>query len=439
LIGVKSVPVTVRPLAKEIRTLGKVAFDETKIVHIHTKVAGFIEEVFVDFVGKPVKKGDPLFTIYSPDLVATQEEYLLAFRSADILKDSSFPWIAGGSRNLLEAARRRLRLWDISEEEIRQLEREGQPKRALTIHSPVSGIVTERAAYHHGRNVTPEMDLYTIVDLTTVWIHGEVYEYQLPYIKLGQSVLVEFPYAAGMKERTGKVIFITPTLDPTTRTAKVRVEFRNSDLTLLPDMFVDFKTRIPLGIHIVVPEDAVLDTGTEQYVFVDQGQGYFEPRSIRLGPEAGGYYAVERGLKTGERVVTSANFILDSESRLKGVFANMGAPSAERPVASGPVARNLNVEIKEPTRAKTGMNPIRLIARDASGNLIEDAEVEVTLHMPRMGSMAPMTSKTKLRHVGKGEYEGEVEIPMAWTWETTITARRNGKPIGTARISITAH
>lgn len=330
LIGVRSVPAAFRPLVKEIRTLGKVAFDETKITHIHTKVAGFIEDVFADFLGKPVKRGDPLFTIYSPDLVATQQEYLLALRSANILKDSSFPWISAGSKNLLEAARRRLRLWDVSEEEIQQLEREGQPKRALTICSPVSGVVTERAAYHHGKYVTPEIDLYTIVDLSTVWVLGEVYESDLPYINLGQTVQVEFPYTGGMTDRSGKIVFIQPTLDAATRTAKVRLEFSNPNLLLRPGMFVHFRVRVPLGVRLAVPDDAVLDTGTEQYVFLDRGHGYFEPRPITLGPAAGGYYAVERGLKPGERVVTSANFILDSESRLKSASANMGPTPAER-------------------------------------------------------------------------------------------------------------
>lgn len=438
LIGVKSVAATLRPLVKEIRTVGKVAFDETKIAHIHTKVAGFIEEVFVDFVGKPVKRGDPLFTLYSPDLVATQDEYLLAFRSSSMLKDSSFPWVSGGSTNLLEAARRRLMLWDITEDEIKELEREGKAKRALTIYSPVSGVVTERAAYHHGRQVTPEMDLYTIVDLSTVWVLGEIQESDLPYIRAGQSVRVEFPYSGGMKERAGRVTFISPMLNGATRTAQMRVEFANPGLTLLPDMFVDFQVRVPLGARVAVPEDAVMDTGVEQYVFVDKGQGYFEPRTVNLGPEAGGYYAIESGLKVGEMVVTSANFVLDSESRLKGAFAGMGTPSPQHIGHQSAVMQNLNVEIKEPRRAKVGMNAIALIARDASGNPIEGADVEVTLHMPQMGNMAPMTSSATLRHAGNGEYQGQVEIPMAWTWETTITASKDGRPLGTVRTSITA-
>lgn len=436
LIGVKTAVAERRSLSREIRATGKVAFDETKVTHIHTKISGFVEEVFVDFVGKPVRRGQPLFTLYSPDLVATQEEYLLALRSNQSLKNSSFPWVSGGSTNLLEAARKRLQLWDISEKELRELEESGKAKRALTIYSPVDGIVTQRAAYHHGKNVTPEMDLYTIVDLSTVWILGQVYEHELPLIRIGQSVQVEFPYGTGMRSRNGLVSFISPVLEPKTRTAEVRVEFANADLTLRPEMYVNFNARVGLGSPIVIPADAVLDTGKDQYVFVDKGQGYFEPRAVKVGEETDGFYSIESGLKAGERVATAANFILDSESRLKGALANMGRPSsAPAPAVS---AQALQIEILEPKTGKTGANRIRLMAKDALGNPIHDAEIDVSLFMPQMGSMAPMRSGAKLMPMGNGEYGGEIDIPMAWTWETTVTAKKNGKMIGSARTSITA-
>jgi Cu(I)/Ag(I) efflux system membrane fusion protein len=437
LIGVKTIAAERKPLVREIRAVGKVAFDETKITHIHTKVSGFIEEVFVDYVGRAVKRGEPLFTIYSPDLVATQEEYLLALRSNEALRDSSFEWVSKGSTNLLEAARKRLELWDIREAEIAELEKTGKAKRALTIYSPVSGIVTERAAYHHGRTVTPEMDLYTIVDLSSIWILGHVYEYELPFMRVGQQVQVEFPYGAGTRERGGTVAFISPTLDPKTRTAELRVEFPNPEMTLRPDMYVNFKARVSFGSPLVVPTDAVLDTGSEQYVFVDKGQGYFEPRTVKLGPEAAGMYAIESGLKDGERVVTAANFILDSESRLKGVIGNMGSPSAPWPTAAT-AAPNLQVEIVEPRTAKVGRNAVRLIAKDAQGNPIPDAEVDISVFMPQMGAMAPMRSSAQLKPMGQGHYAGELDIPMAWTWEATVTAKKGGVTIGTAKTNITA-
>ncbi len=325
-IGVRTEAASRRALVKEIRTVGKVAIDESRISHIHTKVAGFIEHVFVDYVGRNVKKGEPLFTIYSPELVATQEEYLLARRSASSMKDSALPWVAKGSGDLLEAARRRLMLFDVSEEQIRQLETSGKVARELTIFSPVSGTVTERAAYHHGRYVTPDTDLYQIVDLSAVWINGEIFENDLPFIRIGQAVEVEFPFA-GAARRTGKVSYITPSLRAETRTAEVRLEFPNPGLSLRPGVTVDFTVRAGLGSPITVPPDAVLDTGTHQYVFVDKGGGYFEPRMIQAGVEAGGWREVRGGLRDGERVVTAANFLLDSEARLRGLLGS-GAPAA---------------------------------------------------------------------------------------------------------------
>jgi len=326
MIGMQTVLVNEMPLTKEIRAVGKVAYDETKVTHIHTKVTGYVEEVFVDYKGQDVKKGDPMFTIYSPELVSTQEEYLLALRSRNTLKNSSFEWVSSGSQSLVDAARERLRLWDIRDGEIEKLEREGKPRRTLTIYSPVNGLVTNRQAFHHGRFVNPEMDLYTLVDLSTVWILGDIYEYELPYVKVGQSAEVEFPYASETKSLRGRLTFLYPYLDPKTRTAQVRMEFPNPGLQLKPDMFVNLKLKVSLGPSLAVPEDAVLDTGTEQYVFVDKGEGYLEPRPVKVGGEAMGYIAIQSGLKAGERVATAANFILDSESRLTGAFANMGVP-----------------------------------------------------------------------------------------------------------------
>jgi RND family efflux transporter MFP subunit len=436
LIGVRSEPAAMRPLVKEIRAVGKVAYDETKVTHIHTKINGYIEQVFVDYVGKVVKAGDPLFTIYSPDLVATQEEYLLSLRAQRQFAESSFAGVAARTNSLLDASRRRLELWDITPAQIKAIEKDGKARRDLTIYSPVSGVVTERAAYHHGRFVNPEMDLYTIVDLSTVWINGEVYEYELPFVKPGLNAEIEFPYDGGKRTLRGKVAYVYPYLEEKTRTAKIRFAFTNPNFVLKPDMFVNVRLKINLGNKLIVPEDAVLDTGTEQYVFVDKGGGYFEPHAVKLGPEAGGYYAVESGLQAGERVVTAANFIIDSESRLKGAFANMGKPG-ER--AKGPAAQTaLKIELVEPKAAKVGQNTVRLTIKDAQGNPVTDAEVEVTLFMPQMGGMAPMTAKATLKSAGAGEYAGTIEIPMAWTWQTTVTVKKEGKSIGSMQTTITA-
>jgi RND family efflux transporter MFP subunit len=437
-IGVKFASASVVPATVEIRAVGKVAYDETRIAHVHTKVSGWIEDVLVNFVGAPVRMGQPLFTIYSPDLVAAQQEYLLALRGREELGASSFPRIAEGSRSLVADSRRRLELWDMTPGQIEALEKRGEVSRTVTIVSPVSGVVTERAAYHHGRYVSPDLDLYTIVDLSRVWVQAEVYEFEMPHVRVGQSAEVSLPSDPERPPLEGRVTFVSPVLDPTTRTVGVRLEFPNPDDSLKPESFVNVTLRRELGSRLVVPNDAVLDTGKTQYVFVDKGNGYLEPREVKTGAEALEGRVIAKGLESGERVVTAANFILDSESRLKGAFDAMTeTPAAEAPAAGA--AANIRAEVMtDPSPAKVGKNKVRAKVMDPSGQPIDDAEAEVRIFMPQMGSMAPMEAKAVLRPVGDGVYEGELDIPMAWTWTTTITVRKGGKVVGTADTSITA-
>lgn len=437
LIGMRSVPAKMGTLTKEIRIVGKVTYDETHLTHIHSKVSGYIEEVFADSVGKPVRAGDPLFTIYSPDLLATQQDFLLALKSRDLLRNSSVASAAMGSENLIVAARERLRLWDVSDQEIQTLETEGKVKRAMAVYSPVTGIVMERAAYHHGTFVDPTKDLFTIVDLSHVWILGEVYETDLPLVRIGQSALVELPYSGGGRKISGRVEFIYPFLDPKTRTVQVRMEFANPDLSLKPEMFTNITMTAALGRQVLIPQDALMDTGSEQYVFIDKGNGYVEPRKVKVSTEAGDKVGIQEGLKPGEKVVTGANFIVDSESRLKGAFAGMGVPSKAAAGAPG-ATQSISVEVLEPKTAQTGMNPIRLLVKDASGKPITGAQVDVGLFMPQMGAMPPMSSKGTLTEVGNGVYAGQIEVQMAWTWQTTVTVRKSGSVVGVAETSITS-
>lgn len=322
LIGVRTGTVERKRLTRSLRAVGKVTYDETKLAHVHTKVTGYIEEVFVDFVGKVVKQGDPLFTIYSPELVSTQQEYLTALRAQTYLKDAPYREVVNGAESLVKAARERLRLWDVREAEIETLEKEGQVKRALTMYSPVSGVVTERAAYHHGRYVTPETDLYTIIDLSTVWVLADIYEYEVPYVKAGQPATMRLSYYPG-KSYAGKVTYVYPSVEATTRTVKARLEFPNPEFELKPDMFAEVELQIDYGTPVVVPQDAVLDSGSEQIVFLPRAGGYFEPRKIKIGARVGDQIVVLAGLRPGEAIVISGNFLIDSESRLKSAMAGM--------------------------------------------------------------------------------------------------------------------
>lgn len=314
-LGVRTAQVEEKVIMRTLRTSGQVVPDETRIAHVHVKTPGWIENVYVDFVGQMVKKGQPLFTIYSPDLVATQEEYLIAKRGQQSLGNSQFKDVAHNSQSLLASARQRLELWDLSEAQIRKLDETGQVNRTITVYSPVTGYVTERKAFPHVA-VTGDSDIYTITDLGRVWVTADVYESELPYVKVGQPAKIKLSYVPG-KTFAGHVTYSYPMLDPETHTAKVRINVPNSGLLLKPNMFADVELEIRYGKHMVVPQEAVLNSGTTQTVFVVHADGKFEPREVTVGPTVDGQTIIEFGLEKGETVVSSGNFLLDSESRMK--------------------------------------------------------------------------------------------------------------------------
>jgi len=318
LIGVRTAGVGRESLAREIHTSGQIAADENRIGHVHVKVNGFIEKVYVGAVGQLIRKGQPLFTLYSPDLVATQQEYLLAKRGESKLGSSPFAEVSQGADSLLNSTRQRLQLWDITEEQIRRLDESGEITRALTFYSPVAGFVTDRKAFPQTA-VTPETELYTVSDLSTVWINADIYEYEAPFIKVGQPAEMRLSYYPG-KVWKGRISYVYPTVDPVTRTLKGRMEFANPGFVLKPQMFADVQLKVDYGNPLVVPQEAVLDSGREQSVFVAHDGGKFEPRKIAIGAKVDGKVVVLSGLKTGETIVTSGNFLVDSESRLKSAM-----------------------------------------------------------------------------------------------------------------------
>ena len=321
-IGVKYEPVARRPLEKIIRTVGRVAVDERKLAKVTIKFHGWIERLFVSATGDHVRKGQQLFTIYSPDLVATQEEYLLALQGRKQMGESEFPEVARGSQDLLEATKRRFQLWDITADHVRELEKTGKVLKALPIHSPITGTVIKKEALA-GAHVDPGQELYTIADLSHIWILADIYEYELSFVKKDQQAAVTLSYDPS-RVLTGQVGFIYPTLDPKTRTAKVRFEMDNADDTLKPDMYANVELRVSLGTKLAIPQEAIIESGQKQVVFLHHGGGKLEPRLIKTGVKTGEWSEVLEGLKEGEHVVTSANFLIDSESRLKSVVEGMG-------------------------------------------------------------------------------------------------------------------
>ncbi|HEU0007957.1 MAG TPA: efflux RND transporter periplasmic adaptor subunit, partial [Terriglobia bacterium] len=322
MMGVTVEEAKLMDLQDSIRTVGRVVPDETRLHHIHTKFEGFIEDLFVDYVGKFVRRGQPLFSIYSPELVATQKEYLLALRAQDQFGPvGSSPALAG--IDLLGSARQRLSQWDVSADQIAQIEKTGQPIKALNMYSPVTGFVTAKTAAH-GMRVMPGDSLYDIMDLSTVWVLADVYEVNLPFVRMGQAAEMRLTYQPG-KVWKGRVTYIPPTVEEKTRTVKVRLEFANLGGTLKPEMFADVEFKGSLGKTLAVPESAVLATGERTLVFVTDGEGTFEPREVRTGIKVRNYYEIKSGLSAGERVATGANFLIDSESKLKAAISGVSA------------------------------------------------------------------------------------------------------------------
>jgi len=321
IIGVKTEPATIRDLTHTIRTVGQVEVDERRLTHMHTKLEGWVQELYVKFTGEQVQKNQKLFEIYSPELVSTQEEYLLALKAVKSLGDSEFPEIAQNAKSLLEVTRQRFALWDITPDHIRDLEKTGKVLRTLPLHAPSSGYVMHMAV-REGMHVLPAMELYALADLSTVWVLADVYEYEIPLVKLGQQATMTLSYFPGQTFK-GKVTYVYPTLETKTRTVKVRFELPNPRWALKPGMFANIDLQIPRGKRLVVPNTAVLDSGNEQLVFIDQGQGMFEPRKVTVGVRTRDTYEILEGIQAGELVVTRGNFLVDSESNLKAATEMM--------------------------------------------------------------------------------------------------------------------
>lgn len=332
LAGVRFATVEMTDVGRTLRTVGKVTYDETRVQHVHTRVDGWIERVIVDFTGQMVRKGQPMLTIYSPELLASQEELLLARRARDTMKTSPVEGAAGQGESLFQAARRRLQLWNLTDAQVEHVLATGAPIRDVTLYAPATGFVLQRNAFPHQR-VTDASDLYTLADLGTVWVMADVYEADLALIRPGAAARVVLPQAAGSVIHA-KVDYVQPSIDPVTRTLQVRLEVRNHGLRLRPEMFVDVEFDIAGGRKLTVPADAVLDTGTRRVVFVDLGDGYLAPRDVQVGERTADRVAITSGLAEGDTVVASGTFLVDAESRLKAAIDGMGSPTTEPPAAA---------------------------------------------------------------------------------------------------------
>ena len=333
LIGMKLIEVAFKPLSKTIRTVGRVESDERKITTVNLKVEGWIEKLYADYSGKYVKKGDPIADIYSPELMSAQLEFinLLDWRNEQvgqrIQRNIEFNW---GDRygttaemttldvdSVMKVARQKLMLWEIPDDLIKKIEETKKPIKTLTVRSPVDGYVLQKPVVK-GTRVSPGDKIVDLVDLSSVWIIADIFEPDLPLVKVGQAATISLSYFPD-KKFSSKIDFIYPFLSEETRSVKVRFTVPNPQIVLKPQMFTTVEITIYMGKRLVIPENAVLDSGRRKIVYVDKGDGYFEPREIAAGLKAEGMVEVLRGLKAGERVVSSAAFLVDSESKLQGI------------------------------------------------------------------------------------------------------------------------
>lgn len=438
-IGVKSGEVKRQVVEDEILTTGNVAADETKLAYVQVRFSGYIQKVFVDATYQHVRKGQPLFTIYSPDLVSTEGEYLVARENQRDLAKSTDPDVASDTASLVDAAVQRLQQWNIPRREIARLESSGEVRQELEIDSPASGYITEREALPN-KYAQPDTRLYTVADLSTIWVFAHVFQNDLGRLKIGDSALLTvntYPE----RQFLGRVDFIYPDIDMATRTARVRLEFANPALALMPGMFVNVALKVPMGEHVVIPATGVLQSGTRQIAFVDHGGGNLEPREVQLGARVGDEFIVLRGLEAGEKIVTSANFLIDSESQLQAALGTFTPPPPGAGAAGAMNAPQMSVELAtEPSPPRKGSNVFRVKLTDEKGAPVAGADVTVTFNMaamPAMG-MAAMRMTLSLTDKGGGSYEGSGELKSGGTWQVAVFAKRSGQVVGSRQLSVTA-
>jgi RND family efflux transporter MFP subunit len=429
-IGVRTGQVEYKTIDSEIRATGTVEVDERRTAYVQSRYPGWVKDVFVNASFQFVRKGERLFTIYSPELVASEQEYLLAKKNVGHLGQSSVEGVASGADTLLLASRERLLQWNLSEQDIAKVETSGKPLKDFTFASPVSGYVIERMVLPNVY-VQPEMRLYSIADLSSVWVNAQVFQEDAGKVKPGDSADVTVDAYPG-RVFHAHVEQMLPQVDPTTRTLRVRLTMSNPHLVLKPGMFVNVRLRAPLGRQLFIPASAVLQAGSRQVVFVSRGQGSFEPREVQLGMRTDEGFVVLKGLKFGDTVATSANFLIDSESQLQAAAGAAAALNGSEQQASAELTT-------DPSPTNKGKNRVRVKLTGSDGKPLAGANVTVRFFMagmPEMG-MAPMNVTARLTNQGNGVYAGEVELGSGGTWQVTTTAEQGGKTVLTKHMNLT--
>ena len=440
LIGLQFAKVEEKELVDRIDATGLIEADEQLQGYVQTRFSGWIRQVFVNQTYQHVEKGQRLFTIYSPDLVSAENEYLVALNSESELKSSEIEGVSGGAQSLVRSAVQRLKLFGVSPREIARLQRERTVRDAVEIDSPITGYVVERNALPN-MYAQPDTKLYAISSLTNIWVYAAVFQNQIGRVKVGDPASVTVDAYPG-KTFEGRVDSIWEAIDPMTRTAKVRCSLSNSESLLKLGMYVSVALKPRLGRGLTIPDTAVFRTGEHDIVFIDRGDGYLAPTEVELGSHVGHSFSVLKGLKDGEQIVSSANFLIDSESQLQAAAGSFVPPPPGVSAAAGQPQMAIpkyTIDIAtEPSPPARGKDKLRLSLKDDAGHLVSGAQVAVTFYMAAMPSMgmAALRSQATARDQGNGTYLGDIDLQSGGTWQMTIVATKDGQTIATKQTDV---
>ncbi len=448
-IGVTTAEVTFKDVNDKLDVPGNVDIDEEKLAYVQTHFPGWIQDVYANATYQYVRKGDRLFTVYSPDVVSSEQEYLLALQNEKSLSpqknESSEVNEAGAGDNmavresgwLLRAAEERLRQFGIPGQVIIDLEKTGKAQRNIAINSPVAGYITERNALPNAY-VQPDTRLYTIADLSTIWVYANVFQDAVGRLRPGDPAQVTVDAYPG-RTFSGHIDQILPQVDVTTRTVRVRLAFRNQGVSLKPGMYVNVHIYVPLGQHLVIPASAVLQTGQKAIAFIDHGQGYLEPRTILVGPQIDDSVVVLSGLKLGERVVSSANFLVDSEAQLQASLNGFTPPQLQTESASNPPTAKIRIDLQtQPDPLRKGENTLIVRLTGPDGKPVTGVQVTAVFVMPAMPAMGMGAEhvSAKLTEGGNGSYQGRLQLPSGGTWQATVNVMHGARAVARMQLSV---
>jgi RND family efflux transporter MFP subunit len=446
-IGVETVEVRRRNLQRALIAVAKVDEPETQLASISARIGGRIDKLYLDFTGQQVRRGQTIASLYSPEVFSTAEEYRLALENRKRLGTGAEPLAVSGAEDLVNASRRRLELWGLTTQQLDEIASSAKPQIELPIYSTVSGIVTERKVTQ-GQYVNAGEVLFTVTDLSTIWVRADVYQPDLPSVHTGQPVEMTSDSLPGTTLH-GRVEFLDTSINPQTRTASARIQVPNPSMRLRPGMFVQVKFAAPAGHDVLaIPRSAVLDTGTRKFVYVAKGNGEFEGRQVQLGPAGTDYYPVLTGLKEGEHIVSQGSFLIDSQTRITAGMTGMFGGSkefdhgqADQGQAQAPAVPQIKLTFRSDPDTPRGNSDstLHVTVLDALGKPLTDVQVKVTLIMPAMPAMGMGEMRATSDLTWKGsDYVGTIKIPTAGSWNVEVNASRNGQLLGSYHARLNA-